>query len=68
MSKKKRLGRTLDSLLSKPLTETSAVTGVKSGAAVSADDVLKAIPVELLQRGQYQPREDMRQDCRNNPQ
>ncbi|HSD71112.1 MAG TPA: ParB/RepB/Spo0J family partition protein [Woeseiaceae bacterium] len=55
MSKKKRLGRGLDALLSKPATEMAL-----SGSVV--DGALKNIPLELLQRGQYQPRVDMRQD------
>ncbi len=50
--RKKRLGRGLDALLSKPvLTE-----------ALDSEDVLRQIPLELLQRGEYQPRSDMRQD------
>ncbi|MDG2374876.1 MAG: ParB/RepB/Spo0J family partition protein [Woeseiaceae bacterium] len=57
MTKKKRLGRGLDALLSKPVAETMAVTGAPEEA-----DGLQNIPVELLQRGQYQPRVDMRQD------
>jgi ParB family chromosome partitioning protein len=58
-AKKKRLGRGLDALLSKPIAETAAVTG----DAASADaGPLKQIPIDLLQRGQYQPRMDMRQD------
>jgi ParB family chromosome partitioning protein len=56
MTKKRRLGRGLDALLSKPIAETQAVTGVSDA------DVLRNIPLELLQRGQYQPRVDMRQD------
>jgi len=56
--KKKRLGRGLDALLSKPAAK--AVAAEASGA--DGRDVLKRIPVELLQRGQYQPRVDMRQD------
>ena len=55
MNKKKRLGRGLDALLSKP-----AVAPPDVGEA--AGDRLRQIPVELLQRGQYQPRVDMRQD------
>jgi ParB family chromosome partitioning protein len=55
MTKKKRLGRGLDALLSKPVGETPAVTGHDA-------DTLQNIPLELLQRGQYQPRVDMRQD------
>lgn len=57
MTKKKRLGRGLDALLSKPVAETAAVTGIPEEAGG-----LQNIPVELLQRGQYQPRVDMRQD------
>jgi ParB family chromosome partitioning protein len=54
-AKKKHLGRGLDALLSKPATTAST-------DAVSGQDALRQIPVELLQRGQYQPRLDMRQD------
>lgn len=54
--KKKRLGRGLDALLSKPVADTTAVTGVVT------DDRLRALPVDLLQRGQYQPRIDIRQE------
>ncbi len=56
MTPKKRLGRGLDALLSKPVAETASVADATDG------DTLKQIPVELLQRGQYQPRVDMRQD------
>jgi ParB family chromosome partitioning protein len=55
MTKKKRLGRGLDALLSKPVSQSAAVTGHDA-------DTLRQIPLELLQRGQYQPRVDMRQD------
>ena len=55
-ARKKRLGRGLDALLTKP-TGTSAPAG---GAMV--DEGLRNIPVDLLQRGQYQPRIDMRSD------
>jgi ParB family chromosome partitioning protein len=57
MTKKKRLGRGLDALLSKPAVKTAAVTD-----AHNHEDGLHNIPVDLLQRGQYQPRVDMRQD------
>ena len=56
MSPKKRLGRGLDALLSKPVAETGAVMGGHG------DDSLRQLPVDLLQRGQYQPRADIRQD------
>ena len=58
MSKKKRLGRGLDALLSKPAAEAAAAGATQHAEA----DGLRNIPVDLLQRGQYQPRVDMRQD------
>jgi ParB family chromosome partitioning protein len=57
MSPKKRLGRGLDALLTKPMVAVS-----RPDAASGSDDGLKFLPVEHLQRGQYQPRVDMRQD------
>ena len=59
-ARKKRLGRGLDALLSKPVAETQSVSGAAAGGA------LQAIPLDLLQRGQYQPRVDMRQDSLEN--
>ncbi len=50
--RKKRLGRGLDALLSKPVLSETMDSG----------DVLRQIPLDLLQRGEYQPRIDMRQD------
>jgi ParB family chromosome partitioning protein len=58
MTKKKRLGRGLDALLSKPAVAASAAPE----ATPRGNDGLKNIPLDLLQRGQYQPRVDMRQD------
>ena len=55
MTKKKRLGRGLDALLSKPVSEAASVIG-------HSVDRLQNIPLDLLRRGQYQPRVDMRQD------
>lgn len=48
---KKRLGRGLDALLSTPTTTES-----------SGGDDLKTLAVDLLQRGRYQPRTDMRSE------
>ena len=62
MVKKKRLGRTLDSLLSKPVDDSQAVSGSSTAGTGTESDVLRNIPLDLLQRGQYQPRDDMRQD------
>ncbi len=57
MTPKKRLGRGLDALLTKPMVSVS-----RPGAGKPGEDGLKNLPVEHLQRGQYQPRVDMRQD------
>lgn len=59
MVKKKRLGRGLDALLSKPAARTATVSGANDAGG---GERLLNIPVDLLQRGQYQPRVDMRQD------
>ncbi|HET7570231.1 MAG TPA: ParB/RepB/Spo0J family partition protein [Gammaproteobacteria bacterium] len=49
MAKRKALGRSFDTLLS-------------STAAPEAGDSLKTLPVDLIQRGKYQPRKDMHAD------
>ena len=54
--KKKRLGRGLDALLSKTVASTTDT----SDAAATTGNQLRNIPLEQLQRGQYQPRLDMR--------
>ena len=54
-ARKKRLGRGLDALLSKPVAESTA-------AGSAGGDGMRHVPLDLLQRGQYQPRVDMRQD------
>jgi ParB family chromosome partitioning protein len=59
MTPKKRLGRGLDALLSKP---AAAKTAPATDEQPGGDDTLRHLPIEFLQRGQYQPRVDMRQD------
>ena len=54
MAKRKSLGRGLEALLSTP-----AATAPEP----AAENALKEIPVDLLQRGQYQPRVDMREEA-----
>lgn len=54
MAKKRGLGRGLDALLS---------VDTAGGAAASDNDDLRNIPVDLLQRGRYQPRVDMREEA-----
>lgn len=61
MTKKKRLGRGLDALLSRPVPGRES-GGVTAAASDSGADELRNIPIEHLQRGEYQPRVDMRQD------
>lgn len=58
--KKKRLGRGLDALLSTPVSEKTVVMQRPGG------DGLRRIPIERLERGQFQPRVDMRQDTLEN--
>jgi len=59
MTKKKRLGRGLDALLSR---SPPAPPEASAAPAAAPGDRLLSVPVDLLQRGQYQPRVDMRQD------
>ncbi|SMF17645.1 chromosome segregation DNA-binding protein [Alteromonadaceae bacterium Bs31] len=67
MVKRKGLGRGLDALLggtpgSTPAEAIKAATEVAAeitSADTSKDGMLKDLPVELLQRGKYQPRRDM---------
>jgi ParB family chromosome partitioning protein len=56
-TRKKRLGRGLDALLSSP-----AESGAPAPMVPGRDDGLRTLPLDLLQRGQYQPRIDMRQE------
>jgi len=60
MNKRKSLGRGLDALLggTKPAATPSAV----EPAPKPAESGLREVPVDLLQRGKYQPRIDMREE------
>ena len=52
MTKRKTLGRGLDALLSaSPISEST-----------KGSQALKELPIDLLQRGEYQPRVDMKED------
>jgi ParB family chromosome partitioning protein len=57
-TKRPSLGRGLEALLGKPTA--SAEPDAAPRAAPGADEELARIPVDLLQRGRYQPRLDMR--------
>jgi ParB family chromosome partitioning protein len=68
MSAKKRgLGRGLDALLGAAATRPPAAAGHGEGgegddtaaAGASEDSILKELPVDLIQRGKYQPRRDI---------
>ena len=63
-ARKKRLGRGLDALLSKPAQAAPTVEPPVNTEA-AGDGALRNIPVEHLSRGRYQPRVDMRQESLN---
>lgn len=69
MTDKKKLGKGLDVLLSRGSTETMAsLLGKPKDRSVPAQTVekdgdLKNIPVDLIQRGKYQPRTDMHEEA-----
>ncbi len=69
MTDKKKLGKGLDVLLSRGSAETMAslLAKPKDRASpevfVERDGDLKNIPVDLIQRGKYQPRTDMREEA-----
>ena len=57
MTTKKRLGRGLDALLGASRQSSKIVDGKRD-----LSPTLKNVPIEQLQRGQYQPRSDMRKE------
>lgn len=60
--KKKRLGRGLDALLGGGTPLESSDSGLDSGATIQAKaDAPNTLPIEKLQRGEYQPRTNMDQ-------
>ena len=68
MTAKKKLGKGLDALLSVGSTQTMAslLGGPKNKpVSVSADrdGDMKHVPIELIQRGKYQPRPDMHEEA-----
>jgi ParB family chromosome partitioning protein len=65
MNKRKSLGRGLDALLSSARPAPPAAPPTAAEPALTpkpADSSLREVPVELLRRGKYQPRGDMRED------
>ena len=58
--KKRHLGRGLDALLGAAAAQQPAAdTTEAQGSATDSDQLLKELPVDLIQRGKYQPRKDM---------
>jgi ParB family transcriptional regulator, chromosome partitioning protein len=64
MNKRKSLGRGLDALLSsaRPAAPPPATAEPAPAAMPPPDAGLREVPVDLLRRGKYQPRVDMRED------
>jgi ParB family transcriptional regulator, chromosome partitioning protein len=69
MNKRRSLGRGLDALLSSarpagppPTTASDAAPDAAPAAKAADGSSLREVPVELLRRGKYQPRVDMRED------
>lgn len=58
MAKRRSLGRGLDALLS----QAGAASPKKEAGSGEADTTLTELPIELLERGRYQPRVDMREE------
>lgn len=74
MTEKRKLGRGLDALLSSRSTETmasllgkpkdrSAPEQSSAQAPEQKESELKHVPIELIQRGKYQPRTDMHEEA-----
>ena len=66
--KKRGLGRGLDALLSSPSVATDSAESVAGHDSAqsptqAADGDLRELPVDLIQRGKYQPRRDMRPEA-----
>lgn len=62
-AKKTGLGRGLDALLGDVDLATIAPVATAAQTGADADGGLRHIPVDLLRRGTYQPREDIRQEA-----
>jgi len=62
MNKRKSLGRGLDALLSSVRPAPAPAQGSPAPAPRPADSAMRELPVDLLRRGKYQPRIDMREE------
>ena len=69
MTNKRKLGKGLDVLLSRGSTDTMAsllgnsIARTTLSQVVEKDGDLKNIPIDLIQRGKYQPRTDMHEEA-----
>ena len=69
MTNKRKLGKGLDVLLSRGSADTMAsllgnsIARTTLSQAVEKDGDLKNIPIDLIQRGKYQPRTDMHEEA-----
>jgi ParB family chromosome partitioning protein len=61
-TKRPSLSRGLGALLGQPAASASPATAAVVTALRPVDEELRKIPVDLLQRGKYQPRIDLRQE------
>lgn len=61
-TKRPSLSRGLGALLGQPTAPTSPATAAVVTALRPMDEELQKLPVDLLQRGKYQPRIDLRQE------
>lgn len=62
MAKRKSLGRGLDALLSTSSRTSAPAEAAHGEAAAGNKGDLRELPVDLLERGRYQPRVDMREE------
>lgn len=62
-TKRKGLGRGLDALLGSTATAAAASPVAATEATPADNEELKHIPVDLIQRGKYQPRRDIHPDA-----
>ena len=62
VAKKRGLGRGLDALLGGSVKETKPVESQASPETANTEKSLSSLPIDLIQRGRYQPRRNFDQD------
>ena len=62
VAKKRGLGRGLDALLGGSVKETKPVEAKASPETANTEKSLSSLPIDLIQRGRYQPRRNFDQD------